>query len=393
MKGQMAIGTIDCTIHKNLCEEHGVRGYPTLKFTLDGEIYDYPGGRTADDLLEFAERIGSKEKVQVFKTAKEALEYVEHQTDEGVAFLAYHPRLEGGSTDEMMQTSAMTQVYGQVARKQMAFGSFLLLQSDAPDLNLLFEDGNVPNGQFLCRVETGVAPRCYDKVDTDINLADAIAFVKENNVATVSRLSGQNFHKVGKAGRPMVIGVVDTNSEEQVATVKRELRRYATEGPEDMRKKYYFGWFDGKQFQKFLAQFNVHPADLPQVFVLDVPNKKYWQNETYKLNVDDFLLAVEDGKVPVGKTGKKGIEGALERFANAMVDYRPWSAVIAIFLIVLVGVLLLVVLSPASDLRPSYNTDASDYYAKKEKAIKVAIAKRDGVEPPVDEPNEPKKTK
>jgi len=50
------IGDVDCTAGgKDLCETHGVRGYPTIKYGEPSELKDYNGGRTFDDLKKFAE--------------------------------------------------------------------------------------------------------------------------------------------------------------------------------------------------------------------------------------------------------------------------------------------------------------------------------------------------
>merc|ERR1719182_1126491 len=50
------VGDVDCTGKgQPLCEENGVRGYPTIKWGEPGALEDYQGGRTFDDLKKFAE--------------------------------------------------------------------------------------------------------------------------------------------------------------------------------------------------------------------------------------------------------------------------------------------------------------------------------------------------
>jgi len=44
---------VDCTQEQDLCSKHEVRGYPTIKYWLDGERKDYQGGRSYDDLKKF----------------------------------------------------------------------------------------------------------------------------------------------------------------------------------------------------------------------------------------------------------------------------------------------------------------------------------------------------
>ena len=50
------IADVDCTASgKELCNEVGVRGYPTIKFGDPNNLEDYKGGRTLKDLKKHAE--------------------------------------------------------------------------------------------------------------------------------------------------------------------------------------------------------------------------------------------------------------------------------------------------------------------------------------------------
>jgi hypothetical protein len=50
------IGDVDCTAAgKSLCEEHGVQGFPTIKFGDPSDLQDYQGGRKFADLKSFAD--------------------------------------------------------------------------------------------------------------------------------------------------------------------------------------------------------------------------------------------------------------------------------------------------------------------------------------------------
>merc|ERR1719478_1461392 len=49
------IADVDCTAGgKSLCDEVGVRGYPTIKYGDPSDLQDYKGGRSASDLKKFA---------------------------------------------------------------------------------------------------------------------------------------------------------------------------------------------------------------------------------------------------------------------------------------------------------------------------------------------------
>jgi len=49
------VGDVDCTADgKPLCEEHGVQGFPTIKWGDPSALEDYEGGRDYDELETFA---------------------------------------------------------------------------------------------------------------------------------------------------------------------------------------------------------------------------------------------------------------------------------------------------------------------------------------------------
>jgi len=52
---KVLVADVDCTAGgKDLCETHGVRGYPTIKHGDPSAMEDYQGGRDADSLKKFA---------------------------------------------------------------------------------------------------------------------------------------------------------------------------------------------------------------------------------------------------------------------------------------------------------------------------------------------------
>jgi protein disulfide-isomerase A1 len=347
----MAIGTIDCTVHKSLCDQHKVRGYPTLKFSLDGELYDYPGGRTEKDFLDFATKL--QQPVVASVTTVTQAKQIAAQAEEGVAFLAYHPAaVTGSDVDAKLQSTALLQVLAQVARKMRAVATFALLDTSAAqdDEAAAALASELSDGPFVCRLEANVQPRCI--TDEKIGMESLLQWIEAQNLATVSHLGAHNFHKVGRSGKPVVIAVVAEENTEELETAKRSLAQYATAGK--YKEKYNYGWFDGNVWKRFLAQFDVVPADMPQVIVLNVPMKQYWQNESYKLNVDDFLEDVQNGKVELKSAGKPGMEGFLGTAYQLFKMYRPWSVIAAVLVFAAFVVLIVSCVTPGKDFRPPY---------------------------------------
>lgn len=54
----LLVADVDCTSDgKSLCQEVGVRGYPTLKYGDPADLQDYKGGRGFEELQGFAESL------------------------------------------------------------------------------------------------------------------------------------------------------------------------------------------------------------------------------------------------------------------------------------------------------------------------------------------------
>merc|ERR1711953_1116536 len=50
------VADVDCTeAGKDLCETHGVQGFPTIKYGDPGDLKAYEGGRGYEDLKKFAD--------------------------------------------------------------------------------------------------------------------------------------------------------------------------------------------------------------------------------------------------------------------------------------------------------------------------------------------------
>jgi len=76
LKGKMSLGALDATAHGSIAQEYGVQGYPSIKYFAPGssEPEDYNGGRTAGDIVKwaeekFAENIPPPEVVQATSEA------------------------------------------------------------------------------------------------------------------------------------------------------------------------------------------------------------------------------------------------------------------------------------------------------------------------------------
>jgi hypothetical protein len=99
-------------------------------------------------------------------------------------------------------------------------------------------------------------------------------------------------------------------------------------GPKSIVDQYYFGWMDGKLWQKFLEQFEIKSENLPQILVLDVPTKTYWLSDEHK-SVKDLLEAIDNGIVEskLVQPSNKGFMAKVRKAEFLFFEYLPWSLI------------------------------------------------------------------
>lgn len=69
------IAAIDATVHTKTANEYNIRGFPTIKLFIDGNVEDYEGGRKKSDIMEFI-----KAKAADFAPAPEIVQLVNDKT-------------------------------------------------------------------------------------------------------------------------------------------------------------------------------------------------------------------------------------------------------------------------------------------------------------------------
>lgn len=55
-KSELLLAKVDATAETELAEQHGIKGYPTIKFFKEGKVLEYNGGRTADDIIRWLKK-------------------------------------------------------------------------------------------------------------------------------------------------------------------------------------------------------------------------------------------------------------------------------------------------------------------------------------------------
>ncbi|XP_054713407.1 protein disulfide-isomerase-like isoform X1 [Uloborus diversus] len=55
-KSELYLAKVDATVETTLAEQHGVRGYPTIKFFREGKVIEYSGDRSAEGIIRWLKK-------------------------------------------------------------------------------------------------------------------------------------------------------------------------------------------------------------------------------------------------------------------------------------------------------------------------------------------------
>jgi len=354
--GKMAIGKIDCTSEKQLCERFNVKGYPTLKFFRDGDFYDYPGERDADSIIDFAEKM-SLGAVSLQNSHKDIYELFEVKgSEDKVAFVAFdhNSAQDIEHVDEFLQSTTLLQVFTQVARKRQPYATFTVLSPNTPEIELQKFGFDRDDKAFIIKIEKDatVSPIVFsipsdvgeseglpftDAITTPILLNFAVAHAH----SLIASIGPRNFRTLGNLGKPLAIFLTTSDPEKQLqqSDAQNEIKIYAQKSLDT--KNYTFCTMDGEKYLSFIKQYAIKKDDLPAFFVLDVPAKKYWIDdqsigEHKPYAVEEFLNKIEGGFIlPREKivSGRQGLLAYAEELLHLFWDFRPYSYGIALTLV------------------------------------------------------------
>jgi len=297
-----SFGKVDCTAHKDPCNTHGVRGYPTIKFFPDGTKsppMDYNGARRADALGAFVQRM-SAPPVTVVSSESELAGFVKaaKMSTELTIFLASY---EGGS-------ATAPSAYASVAAKRRDRFTFVFAEGLASSES--FPSGGEAGGFRLFFINAeGVKEESNQPVWESEAATDRLELLLDvYRFPLVSVIGGSNFFELTNAKRRLVMIAHRPGDigEEERSKIKQSALKW--------RDTFAFGTVDFDQYSAALKTYRISDRQLPAVVVLgDQPKARLlWQDENLLT-----LSALEEGLQRVASGGlkpqKEWEEGATNR--------------------------------------------------------------------------------
>jgi protein disulfide-isomerase A1 len=156
------LAKVDATVEKTVSQEHDVKGFPTLKWFIDGKVVaDYSGGRSANEIVNWI-----KKKTGPAASVIDSADALEKAQKEEIAAYVYVEKEEGGAFDGFMSIAGKTE--------DVAF--------------YIIKDADLAKKLGMVKAPSVAVSRNFDGFELEHNAAEAkdedgiAAFLKENKL-------------------------------------------------------------------------------------------------------------------------------------------------------------------------------------------------------------------
>eukprot|EP00004_Rigifila_ramosa_P021050 TRINITY_DN5536_c0_g1_i2.p1 TRINITY_DN5536_c0_g1~~TRINITY_DN5536_c0_g1_i2.p1 ORF type:complete len:404 (+),score=88.01 TRINITY_DN5536_c0_g1_i2:113-1213(+) len=263
------LAKIDATEHSAAAQRYGIRGFPTIKIFRNGEVKEYRGGRSLDDILSQASLLSSP---PVKSLANRAALKLPKNTLSASYFLL----LVSEDDDHVLKA------YQNIA------GSFY-------DVARFYSAPTEGQTELLVWREHG-DPISYSKSFADIS--SLRTFISRGRLPFLPELSGNNYADLVKDDFPAVLAVVDPSALPATPEFLKEMTAVAREFSES--ESLVFASLDGARYSSYIASFDLSVEDLPAVLVVRAPDIHFYNRDLILVRgeIHRWLDGVLQGKVP-----------------------------------------------------------------------------------------------
>ncbi|XP_047224680.1 protein disulfide-isomerase TMX3-like isoform X3 [Girardinichthys multiradiatus] len=266
------VGKSDATANTALAKEFKVRNYPAILMLKNNVKYNYPGSRTKDGILDFADRV-SGPLVRSLSSTR-LFQHAINRHDVIVVYVGATSELKGNLTaaaEELIVHTYFFSASREVLPKELTLTSLPAV--------LLFKDGT----HFI-----------YDK-EQDGELK---SWIKRERFPNVFLIDSYTLYAMGESGKLVLLALLEESHLcEESLRYKHLLEKVATEHKETYNRKFYFGFMEGSGYIDGLI---MGEAVVPSFIVVNLSNDGYFlppgpiETERHLLH---FLDGVLDGRV------------------------------------------------------------------------------------------------
>ncbi|KAJ7638856.1 thioredoxin-like protein [Roridomyces roridus] len=239
------VAKVDCVDQADLCQSHGIQGYPTLKVYRNGTPTDYTGPRKADGIISYM----VKQSLPAVTTVN-AENLKEFQGADPLVVIAYVSSTSSAPAPEFS-------VLAEKHRDDYLFG--LTADKDA----IAAADVEVPSVVVYRRFDE---PKlAYPLPIADASAEDLEGWIKELSIPVIAEVSGENYALYAGSSKPLAYLFIDPTDEK-----KEEIISAARPIASKYKSKVNFVWIDAIKFGDHARALNLGEAKWPSFVLQDM---------------------------------------------------------------------------------------------------------------------------
>jgi protein disulfide-isomerase A1 len=255
------LAKVNCVDESDLCQSHGVQGYPTLKIFRDGEPTDYTGPRKTDGIISYMIK-QSLPAVSEVTTAN----FEEFKSADKIVVIAYvsssdAPAAEFHATAEKHRDDYL---FGQCTDSSLIEAAGL----SAPAI-VLYRTFDDPISVYPYPVPSAT----IEEIEN---------WIKALSVPTLAEVNAENYMTYAQSGKPLAYLFVDPASETKDESIER-VRPVALE----YKDKINFVWIDAVKFADHAKALNLLEPTWPSFAIQDLDKQlKFPLEQSIELTTD-----------------------------------------------------------------------------------------------------------
>ncbi|RKP22750.1 thioredoxin-like domain-containing protein, partial [Syncephalis pseudoplumigaleata] len=311
------LAEVDCTAEAELCQEHGVQGYPTLKVFRESGTGEYRGGRKASDFVAYMKKqllpdvtLLKADDIETFKDSDKVVVVAHFASEDDDGYKQYK-KVAGELRDST--------VFGATFDKKVAKKVDI---KKAPSVTVFqqFDDGRV------------------DFAEDEFTQDALTSFVKDNSIPLLNELGPENFMSYIESGKPLAYLFVTSDDE------RKELGDKLRPVAKKYKGKINFVFIDANQFGEHASTLNLK-QEWPAFAIQEPVNQfKYPFSQDKEIEgdaIEEFVQDYIEGKLepsiksePIPESNDEDVKVVVaDNFDGIVMDkkkdvliefYAPW---------------------------------------------------------------------
>ncbi|KAG0709680.1 thioredoxin-like protein [Suillus ampliporus] len=266
---EIKLAKVDCVEQADLCQSHGVQGYPTLKVFRNGESTDYSGPRKADGIISYMMKQSLPAVSEV--TASNLNEF---QNADNIVVLAYLSSPTAAPAPEFSATA-------EKHRDEYLFG----ITSDAQAISAA---GVTPPAIVVYRnFDEHVTEFPYPA--SAATVSEIEGWVQQLSIPIIGEVNGETYSVYAASGKPLAylfVDPTDEKSDEYITALKPFAAKYHGE--------VNFVWIDATKFSDHAKALNLAEPKWPSFVIQNLQDQSkypYDQNKPVEAEAISTMVA------------------------------------------------------------------------------------------------------